>query len=239
MTNFISYDEFNNFLSELAMLLVENEQKLFQTNRKLSMPGADFVELFRLLYFSALRVSEALYLKASDVDLDKRILTLRVTKTGYKKCNACKGSGCEKCDQRGKLRKPQYTTIHPWNIPTLYMCVAVKNHDEYLFNTNRYTLWNYAKKAGKRAGLKVFEQQDNRLIEGVWTHLFRKSRAQQMILDGKAAGEDRDYLLELVKIKLRHSTNKDVTNRYTNAIGQKLTINDLLEWEKKHYPLQP
>lgn len=236
MTNFLSEADFQAFLNSLRQLLESNEKTLAQTNRKLSMPIIGFLELFRLVYGCGLRVSEALYVRKSDIDFEKRILVLNNTKTGYKKCNKCKGQGCEKCNNLGKIRKPQYTTIHPYFLSSLKDYVTSLNGQDLLFNTNRFTVWNYAKQAGKLAGLNVFEQQDERLIEGVWTHLFRKSRAQQMMIDGKSAGEDSDYLWELVKIKLRHSAKgRDVTFRYTNKIGQKLGLNDLLEWEQKHY----
>lgn len=235
MTNFLSEQDFDKFLHSLRQLLESNQKSLGQTNRQLSMSIEGFVQLFSLAYGSALRISEALNVYPKDLDFEKRILTLNQTKTGFKKCTKCKGQGCDKCGMSGRIRKPQYTTLHPKYLHDLDRYSGAFPMEKPLFKTNRFTLWSYAKQAGKLAGLNVFEQQDERLIEGVWTHLFRKSRAQQMMLD-KSEGEASEYVFELVKIKLRHSAKaRDVTFRYTNKIGQKLGLNDLLEWEKKHY----
>lgn len=235
MSNFLSESDFERFLNSLRQLLESNQKALQQTGRSLSMPIEGFVQLFSLAYGSALRISETLYCYPGDFDLEKRILTLNNTKTGFKKCSKCRGQGCDKCGMSGRIRKPQYTTIHPAYSDSLQNYLQGADPTKPLFATNRFTLWSYAKQAGKLAGLNVFEQQDERLIEGVWTHLFRKSRAQQMMLD-KSEDEASEYVFELVKIKLRHSAKaRDVTFRYTNKIGQKLGLNDLLEWEKKHY----
>ena len=247
MTNFLSESDFERFLNSLRQMLEKNQKTMAQTNRELSMPIEGFESLFRLAYSSALRISETLTLLPGDFDFEKRILTLRQTKTGYKKCKCAKrvkegnswflvgDSKCKICDGAFKLRKTQYTTIHPSYADSLKLYVQKCSQDKPIFRTNRITLWSYAKKAGELAGLNVFEQQDDRLIEGVWTHLFRKSRAQQMMRD-KAKDELGDFVYELVKIKLRHSLKaKDVTQRYSNIIGQKLGLNDLLEWEQKHY----
>jgi integrase len=237
MSNFLSESDFELFLDSLRLMLESNQRSLRKYGKDLSMPIEGFIELFRLTYGSALRISETLNIYPGDIDFDRRIITLNQTKTGFKKCRKCKGLGCEKCDNLGKIRKPQRTTIHPNYSYSLRSYFKGKDQTKPLFSTNRITLWDYAKKAGRLvAGLDVFEQQDERLIQGVWTHLFRKSRAQQMMIDGKEAGEDSDFVYELVKVKLRHSSKgRDVTIRYTNKIGQKLGLNDLLEWEKKHY----
>ena len=249
MSNFLSEADFERFLNSLRQLLESNQKALAQTGRSLSMPIEGFVELFRLAYGSAFRISETLSAYPGDFDFEKRLITLNVTKTGYKKCKCAKyvksengnrhlegDIDCKVCEGRFKLRKAQYTTIHPKYLESLRTYLAkYPPNSQNIFSTNRFTLWSYAKKAGELAGLNVFEQQDDRLIEGVWTHLFRKSRAQQMMLDA-SGDETSDFVFELVKIKLRHSTKaRDVTFRYTNKIGQKLGLNDLLEWEKKHY----
>lgn len=253
VTNFLSESDFERFLHSLRQLLESNQKALQQTGRSLSMPIEGFVQLFCLAYGSAFRISETLSSYPGDFDFDKRLITLNVTKTGYKKCKCAKyvkndngnrhlegDIDCKVCSGKFKLRKAQYTTIHPKYVEGLKKYIMAKWNNrpdarEPIFATNRHTLWSYAKQAGKMAGLNVFEQQDDRLIEGVWTHLFRKSRAQQMMLDA-SSDETSDFVFELVKIKLRHSTKaRDVTFRYTNKIGQKLGLNDLLEWEKKHY----
>jgi integrase len=235
MTNFLSEQDFEKFLNSLRHLLESNQKTLAQVGRGLVQSVEAFIVQFELLYGSALRVSESFSIYPEDLSFDKNILTLNHTKTGFKKCKNCKGASCDKCQGLGKIRKAQHTTIHPKFKNRLYDYVAKLPKGRPIFKGNRITLWSYAKRAGEHAGLNVFEQQDERLITGVWTHLFRKSRAQQMMLD-KSDSESSDYVWELVKIKLRHSAKgRDVTFRYTNKIGQKLGLNDLLEWEQKHY----
>jgi integrase len=207
LTNFLSESDFEAFLNSLRQLLATNTKRLGETNRSLSMPIDGFVELFRLTYGSALRISETLTVYPGDIDFEKGILTLNQTKTGYKRCPSCRGKNavdhCKRCNGLGKIRRAQRTTIHPNYADSLRVYVQTMTPDKPLFSTNRFTLWSYAKQAGKLAKLNVFEQQDERLIEGVWTHLFRKSRAQQMMLD-KHEDESSDFVWELVKLKLRH-----------------------------------
>lgn len=93
--------------------------------------------------------------------------------------------------------------------------------DSLLFKASRQIVWSYGKQAGNLAGLKIYEMQEERSIKGIWTHLFRKSRAKQMLVDGAS--------IELVKLKLRRSMS-DVTWRYTRP-----DINALLSWEVHRY----
>jgi hypothetical protein len=69
--------------------------------------------------------------------------------------------------------------------------------DDFLFNCTRQTSRKYGKMATTLAELNIFEQQDEKSIDGFWNHLLRKCRAKQMRKDG--ADE------ELVMLKLRHS----------------------------------
>jgi len=189
------------------------------------MTSQQFITLYKIMYGSALRVSEALMLQVKDLDLKNCIITIRNAKTGFKKCKACKGQGCKKCNWSGKIKKAQFTTILPndSNLLTKYIQQYKLGKNDYLFKTTRQTVWKYGKKAGKKARLNIFEMQEERAIHGVWTHLFRKSRAKQMLQDGASE--------ELVKLKLRHSMS-DVTWRYIRP-----DINTLRAWEDTTYPL--
>ncbi len=91
--------------------------------------------------------------------------------------------------------------------------------DEILFHTSRSTVWYYAKNAGILAGLNIFEEQENKQIHGIWTHLFRKSCAKRMLYDG-------DSPKPLVQKKLRHSF-REAIDTYIRA-----DINTLLAWEQ-------
>ena len=95
--------------------------------------------------------------------------------------------------------------------------------DDFLFNCTRQTSRKYGKIVANMAELNIFEQQDEKSIDGFQNHLLRKCRAKQMRRDG--ADE------ELVMLKLRHSFS-NVTFRYT-----KPDINYLKVWESKKYPM--
>ncbi len=100
---------------------------------------------------------------------------------------------------------------------------VVKERLSDFFNCTRQTSRKYGKMIANLAELNIFEQQDEKSIDGFWNHLLRKCRAKQMRRDG--ADE------ELVIPKLRHSFS-NVTFRYT-----KPDINYLKAWESKKYPL--
>lgn len=157
-------------------------------------------------YCMGLRVSEVLQLTKDDFNFDRHILTLEKTKTGFKKV---KGE---------KVRKKQFTSIPP-DLPG-YVYDYIDNHQGgLLFPYTRQLIWSYVKKAARMAKLDLAEQQDERFIEGAWTHLIRKSRAKMMI--EKGASE------VMVKVKLRHTFS--VTERYT-----KPDINALIKWEENN-----
>jgi len=158
-------------------------------------------------YCHGLRISEVLQLIPNDFDFDKNILTLNKTKTGFKKKDGV------------KVRKKQFTSIPPDLPDYIKEWIPNQYNSEPLFPFTRQLVWRYVKKACKLAGLELGEQQDERYIDGGWTHLIRKSRAKMMI--EKGASE------VMVKVKLRHTFS--VTERYT-----KPDINALIEWEREN-----
>jgi len=178
-------------------------------------------------YCCALRVSEVLNLHHEDFDFRTNILTLQRTKTGFKHCKCSKWKkrkllssdiNCDFCQGKGKIRKKQYTSIPP-DLPDWTKEVCQWQQKTRIFPFTRQLIWSYVKKAAKLAGLEIAEQQDERFINGAWTHLIRKSRAKMMI--EKGASE------VMVKVKLRHTFS--VTERYT-----KPDINALIKWEAEN-----
>jgi len=153
------------------------------------------IKALKIQYCHALRVSEVLNLTYEDFNFERRILTLHNTKTG-------KG-------------KKQFTSIPP---DFEYNWSGSTHANNLIFpHLTRQLLWSYVKKACKMAKLELGEQQDERYIDGAWTHLIRKSRAKYMIELGAAE--------VLVKVKLRHKFT--TTERYTRP-----DINALIEWER-------
>lgn len=169
------------------------------------MDANHFFEACDIQYCEALRVSEVLKLVKRDFDLNHRILTIRNPKTA-----------------KGRVQK---TTIPPFQINRLERFLSQHSDDEILFPTGRMTMWKYYRNAGRLGGLNIFEAQDQRDINNVWTHLLRKSWAKLM--------EDLGAKESLIARKLRHSPSS-VTQRYT-----KVDINSLLEWEEKNLQTLP
>ena len=208
-TNYLSPEDFKKMVDAIPLVTEYNKSHLLsiQKNR---VPDPKLIQYcLWVQYCMGLRISEALRLIASDFDFDRNILTLTKTKTGFKKKDGI------------KVRKKQFTSIPP-DFPLgiiSYIKSFQGNNEIELFRFTRQLIWSYVKKASKMAKLELGEQQDERYIEGAWTHLIRKSRAKMMI--EKGAPE------VMVKVKLRHTFS--VTERYT-----KPDINSLILWEKEN-----
>ena len=197
------------------------------------MTKEDWFIFFRVLYGCGLRVSEALSLRKDDFDLEHQILTIQHAKTSKKKCPKCtRMSGkdysrkiiivldnCSKCNNQRFIIKIQRTTILKKDIPLLQDYFKTLNRD-IVFPTSRQTAWVVSKELARLAGLHLFEQQEDRAINGAWTHLFRKSRAKLM--------EDLDCKRSLIQTKLRHAF-KESLDTYL-----KKDINALLFWENEN-----
>jgi len=172
-------------------------------------------------YESGLRVSEGLKLVKSDLQLKHRIMTLRDAKTGKKIFKTSNIPSKYTLPQKAE-KLPQKTTITPMLVPLLKAYTEDLDEDDLLFPTNRQTTWRYEKDAGRLAGLEIFEEHNIRNIEGIWTHLMRKSCSKRM----QQLGASR----ELRMLKLRHA-DKDAHDTY-----DKVDINTLLKWEAEHLP---
>lgn len=218
-TNYLDPKNFERMIS--VFRLVTDYNRFKKTNPNGIPDPVELQKLARIEYGCALRVSEALTLTPEDFDFENRILTLNHTKTGYKKCPKCKGSSndCNKCLGKGKIQRKQFTTIPIELIHEIQDWLKSKPKGEKLFSINRQLVWSYYKKAARFAKINLAEQQDERMIDGAWTHLLRKSRAKWMI--SKGASE------VLVKVKLRHAFT--TTERYTRP-----DINALKEWEDEN-----
>ena len=206
-TNYLPPEDFKKLVDAIPLVTEYNKSKL-HAFQSVKVPNPTWIQAaLWVQYCHGLRISEVLGLMVQDFNFERKILTLEKTKTGFKKV---KGE---------KVRKKQFTSIPP-DLPKS-VNIYIEHHDplELLFPFTRQLIWSYVKKAAVMAKLELGEQQDERYIEGAWTHLIRKSRAKMMI--EKGASE------VMVKVKLRHTFT--VTERYT-----KPDINALIEWEAKN-----
>lgn len=222
VTNYLDPKSFDKFCSEI-----------YKYNFNGIMQAKDWNVLFRILYGCGLRVSEALTLQQNDFDLEHQILTIQHAKTSKKKCPKCTRykkdnwkktlviilDDCKKCQNERVINVPQHTTILKNDLFLIEDYFAGIDRT-VIFPTTRQTVWNISKILSRKAGLNLFEQQDERSITDAWTHLFRKSRAKLM--------EDLGCKRSLIQTKLRH-TFKEAIDTYL-----KKDINSLLYWENEN-----
>jgi len=179
-------------------------------------------------YYCALRISEVLTLRRDDFDLKNRILTLSNTKTGFKKCKCStwekkklvtSDDSCVKCKGIGKYRIKQYTTIPRPLIVVISEYLKSMKYNKLIFNFNRTTAWKSYKQAGETSQLEIREQQEERNIEGVWTHLLRSSYIKFM--------RENNASVELCAAKLRHK-EKSAVDHYL-----RVDLQAVITWEAK------
>jgi len=225
-TNYLSPEDFKKMVDAIPLVTEYNKSKLLSVQKE-RVPDPKLIQACAWVeYSSALRVSETLNASAEDFNFKSGILTLPRTKTGFKRCKCSKwekrqlievDKNCDKCLGIGKIRKKQLTTISPL-LPS-WVVQLIKSKEGKLFPFTRQLIWSYYKKAANMAGLELGEQQDDRYVEGAWTHLLRKSYSKLM----KFKGANRD----LRNVKLRHVL--DTQERYDQE-----DINSLIEWEREN-----
>ena len=213
ISNYLSPELFYN---KFLFWLIRIQPFILETGRP-PMNANSFVTAYRVQYGCGLRISEVLNLKKKDIDLNHRLVTIAKPKTGHRVTFKSNGSFVDNIT-------PQRTTILPYDIEMLDKYMNGLDKDDKLFTTNRHIMWQYAKDAGNLAGLNIGEIQNIKTIDGVWTHLMRKSCSKRM--------RDLGATRELAMVKLRH-VNHDAHDTYDRP-----DLNLLLDWELEHFPQQ-
>lgn len=129
---------------------------------------------------------------------------------GDKKCKECLG--------KGKLRIPQFTSFPAWLTKEIAAYVLEKKlkNEDYLFSSPSFhgkhisSKWAYnqIRELTNLCDFKIYARNKIKRIENLYTHIFRKSKAKQMLLDGFTLGE--------VSKKLRHQ-DVSITTTYILA----------------------
>lgn len=207
---------------------------------KAPISGQDAVLCFKFMEDTGCRVNETIHVKKKDVNFNARILTVTHPKSeSVCKCSRWKyrdlysrmrvleyaDPSCSVCHGKGKWKQPQRTTITPRLINRLELYCDRLSPEDRLFPVSRKSLWLWGKQAGQKAGINIFEQKHEKLIEGIFLHLFRALCSKRTLRDAM----NDPYKDQLVACKLRHSF-ANVTDRYT-----KIDINYLWSWEEKTY----
>jgi integrase len=228
--NALTEQQYNNFLDAVETI----------PSMRSPVEGKIVRLAFELMEDSGVRIKELLHIKKEDIDFRTRILTITNPKSEKQcKCSKWKYKDmytrqrvlvsadilCPKCKGKGKWKKPQRTTVTPRIIPKLYEYCQTLQDDDYLFPTTRQSFWTWGKAAGIKAEINIFQQKEERRIEGIFLHLFRALCSKRMVRDAK---ED-NYTDQLIQLKLRHSFQA-VMDRYT-----KMDINYLIGWERDYY----
>ncbi len=229
-SNELSPDEYDEFLDELENI----------PSPRAPIDGEGARLCFEFMEDTGCRITETLHVRKRDIDFRTHIITVTHPKS-EKQCKCSKwkykdeytrsrvlvsaNKKCPMCKGKGKWKKPQRTTFTPRLYAKLDNYTYDLNDNDLLFPVSRKTMWKWGKQAGDNIGLSIFQQKEERLIHGIFLHLFRAMCSKRMIRDAK----NDDYKDQLVAVKLRHSFNT-VTDRYT-----KIDINYLYNWEEKTY----
>lgn len=232
-TDFLSKDQVKEFIENIPKLEIYEDS----TQARKPLPVEHFQLYTKVIYDAALRSGEGRQIKVEDLDLEYARIKLPRTKTGWDWCSCSKHQkrvllsvdpGCRKCEGIGKLRRPQFATVSEGVAQEIYSFIQdykiPKSH--FLFTSpsfdkqaiGREWIRKHIKEAGSLCSFDIFAERKVRVIKGFYTHLFRRSRAIQMDIDGAPLG--------VISRKLRHMDIK-TTSTYIRS-----SIADLQKWEK-------
>jgi len=199
--NSLNLETLQKFLNEMPNLTAFEKGP----GRSPTINPQELQMMYKIQFFCALRIGEARKLTKDNFDLNHRILYLVNPKT-----------------KKGGVQK---TTIPPPLIADLMYFLDLKKRfpkDLPLFRIGQTAAWTYCKQGGELANLNIFEELENRSIEGMFTHIFRKSYAKFM--------EENGATPSLIMLKGRWKP-RAVYQFYT-----KPSLMNLLNWESKIFP---
>ena len=230
--NIITDEQLQDFYAEIEQIPAP----------RASITGQGTRLLFEYMEDTGGRITETLFTQKKDLNFLTRIWTVTHPKAEQRcKCSTWRyidmrtrkmvldtvDKNCPTCKGKGRWKKPQRTTFTPRIVDRLQDYVKDLKDEDYLFDVHRYTVWRWAKEAGKRAGINIFQQKDEKIIYGVFPHLFRALCSKRMIRDAK----DNPYRDELLATKRRDAARTGfVADRYT-----KIDIMYLIRWENQTY----
>jgi integrase len=148
----------------------------------------DIVMMFQICYWLGLRISEALRLKAEDLDLNGHEVYLGKTKT----------------------ESEVYVKLPPLIEPDLVAWLFDKEGPLFP-ECNRFIVYYWLGKAGKALDITALTTPQSVTHENTKCHIFRKSIGKDMLYGTHTAGHKAP--LNVVMKSLRH-TNLDTTSKY-------------------------
>lgn len=197
----------------------EQFQQLLDNIPKLTKQWSDYhVQLlFKVIYEGGLRVSEALQLNKSDLDIEHKQLVLRETKGGKRRCKCSKwkknklikvDKDCKKCNGIGKYRVKEYAWLTPDTFDELVKFAEQFNDTEEIFPMSRQSVWLWSKLLGELIGVKMLHEEKE--TTNFFPHALRHSRPIHMLQTGK-------FTINEIMGKLRHKSLQPTTTYVTMA----------------------
>lgn len=178
-TNYITQDQLKQIIEAIPRLKIRKWK------------DEDVQMILKVCYWSALRISEAIRLKAEDFDLDRTEIYLGQTKTN----------------------KEDYATIPRLFIPEL--ANYLKGKEGPLLKDLEYnTVYKWIIKLGKMLDIAAFTTNQSITGEKTKTHIFRKSMAKDMLYGTHTPG--RKAPINVISRQLRHKGNNalNMTEKY-------------------------
>lgn len=184
--------------------------------------------LIRLLFRLGCRVSEALSLKADDIDYEHSTITIIHLKTRTKiicpKCKTRLGKRHQFCQTCGKKvaeyiahqYQHQRVRVLPLDDHSLKMLeeYVLGNRCDRVFRVNRHRAWQIVKDCARKVGLPGLVNPETGRVRGVSPHRLRDAfSVHAMKLD------DSGDALRLLQEHLGH-TNFNTTAKYRKIAGQ-------------------
>ncbi len=189
--------------------------------------------LIRLLFHLGGRISEILAIKLSDVDFERKTITILHLKTRFKFiCNKCKASlarrhqFCPECGKEVreiKQRLQEYRRIRvlPINNHSLELIknyldniLSIRNIDARLFKLNRHRAWQILRECAQRAGISPLINPETGKTRGVSPHRLRDAfSVHAMKMD------DSGDSLRLLQEHLGH-VSFNTTAKYRKVAGE-------------------
>ena len=193
--------------------------------------------LIRLLSHLACRISEALALKAEDVDFNEGTVTILHLKTRLKfscpHCQArlgkshhfCPRCGAEVAEPIARTGESKRQRTLPLDAETLEMLREFIRRDAtkgLIFGINRHRAWQIVKECAQRTGLSRLVNPETGKVHGVSPHHLRDAFAVMAV-----QRDDSTDGIRMLQEQLGHA-NIGTTMRYRKVAGQ-----ELKEWYQR------
>jgi len=203
--------------------------------------------LIRLLSHLACRISEALALKAEDVDFNEGTVTIQHLKTRLKlSCSNCgqrlgrRHTFCPKCGSKVKESQTEEQQhrrqrVLPVDRETLKMLKeyverggpVLRDGKKFIFGINRHRAWQVVRQCAEKAGLPDIVNPETGRRHGVSPHKLRDAFAVHAVkLDDAGDG------LRLLQEHLGH-TSFNTTAKYRKVAGEEHREWYQRLWEKE------